>query len=108
MWWFRCQQHPTRARLGRVATLDQPRSVYKSNVQCSFLSRNDGQMTLKVKVNDFHFQYQPRVSPDAWLEHIWWFQFETMTSYRVDKVKFTDGRTDAGNDNTPSAWKVMG
>ena len=33
-------------------------------------------------------------------------------SYRADKVKFTDGRTDrrtdAGNDNTPSAWKAKG
>ena len=42
----------TRARLGRVAPLGRPRSVYKSNVECSFLSRNDGQTTLKVKVND--------------------------------------------------------
>ena len=23
-------------------------------------------ITLKVKVNDLHFQYQPRVSQDAW------------------------------------------
>ena len=29
-------------------------------------------------------------------------------SYPADKVKFTDGRTDAGNDNTPSAWKALG
>ena len=35
-----------------------------------------------------------------------------LTSYRVDKVNFTDRRTDgwthAGNDNTPSAWKAKG
>ena len=73
-------------------------------------------MTLKVKVNDLHFQYQPRVSRDACLEQIWWFQLKAVTSYRADKVKFTDGRTDrqtdgrtgrqtdAGNDNAPSAW----
>ena len=30
-------------------------------------------MTLKVKVNDLHFQYQPRVSQDACLVQIWWF-----------------------------------
>ena len=29
-------------------------------------------------------------------------------SYRVDKVKFTDIQTDAGNDNTRSAWKAKG
>ena len=69
-------------------------------------------MTLKVKVNDLHFQYQPRVSHDARLVQIWWFQLKFVTSYRADKVKFTDGRTDrrtdAGNDNTPSAWKAKG
>ena len=65
-------------------------------------------ITLKVKVNDLYFLYQPRVSQDACLEQIWWFQLKCVTSYRVDKVKFTDGRTDAGNDNTPSAWKAKG
>ena len=34
--------------------LGRPRSVYKNNVECRFLSQN-GQMTLKVKVNDLHF-----------------------------------------------------
>ena len=29
--------------------------------------------TLKVKVNDSYFQYQPRVSRDACLEQILWF-----------------------------------
>ena len=75
-------------------------------------------MIVKLKVNDPHFQYQPRVSQDACLEQIWWFQLKPVTSYRTDKVKFTDGRTDsrtdgqterradAGNDNTPSAGKA--
>ena len=75
-------------------------------------------MTLKVKVNDHHFQYQPRVSQDACLEQIWWFQLKPTTSYREDRVKFTDrgtdGRTDgqtdrwpdAGNDDIPSTWKA--
>ena len=31
-------------------------------------------MTLKVKVNDIHFQYQLRVSHDACLVQIWWLQ----------------------------------
>ena len=66
-------------------------------------------MTLKVKVNEPYFQYQPRVSHDACLEQIWWFQLKSVTSYRADKVKFTDGRTDGrtdADDNTPSAWKA--
>ena len=37
----------TRACLGRVAP--RPRSVYKSNIECSFLSRNDGQMTWRSR-----------------------------------------------------------
>ena len=31
---------------------------------------------------------------DACLEQIWWFWLESVTSYRADKVKFTDRRTD--------------
>ena len=73
-------------------------------------------MTVKVNVNDLHFQYQPSVTQDACLVQIWWFQLKSVTSYRADKVKFTDrqadGRTDrrtyAGNDNTPSVWKAKG
>ena len=69
-------------------------------------------MTSNVKVNDPYFQDQPRVSHDAFLVQIWWFQLKSVTSYRADKVKFTDGhtngRTDAGNDNTPLAWKAKG
>ena len=30
-------------------------------------------MTLQVKGNKLHFQYQPRVSQDACLVEIWWF-----------------------------------
>ena len=51
-------------------------------------------MTWKVKVNDPYFQYQLRVSHDACLVQIWWFQLKSVMSYRADKVKFTDGRTD--------------
>ena len=47
-------------------------AVYKNNIECSFLSRNDGQ-ALKVKVNDLYFQYQLRESQDAYLVQIWWF-----------------------------------
>ena len=62
--------YKTRARLGRVAPLGQPRSVYKRDVECRFVSRN-GQMTLKVKVNASHFQYQLRESQDSYLVQIW-------------------------------------
>ena len=54
----------TRSRLGGVIPLGRPRSVHKSDVECRFLSRN-GQMTVKVKVNDPHFQYQLREFQDA-------------------------------------------
>ena len=30
-------------------------------------------MTLKVKINDLHFQYQLRISQNACLVQIWWF-----------------------------------
>ena len=55
----------TRARLGRVAPLGQPRSVYKSDVECRFVSWN-GQMTMKVTVNASHFQYQLRETQDTY------------------------------------------
>ena len=48
-------------------------------------------MTLQVKVNDLHLQYQSRVSQEACLVQIWWFQLESVMSYRADEVKFTDG-----------------
>ena len=43
--------------------------------------------------------------------HVWYklgdssLKFKSVTSYRADKVY---GRTDAGNDNIPSAWKAKG
>ena len=49
-----------------VVPLGRPRSVYKSNVESRIVSWN-GQMTLKVKVNASHFQYQLRESQDAYL-----------------------------------------
>ena len=116
------------------------------------------QMTLKVKVNDFHFQYQPKVShgcmfganlvilaqicDELWREQA---EFARILSQNCqnnlegqgqwpvfsipaesipgrmfganlvipsqpcdDKVKFMDGRTDADNNNAPSAWKAKG
>ena len=66
-------------------------------------------ITFNVKVNDLHFQYQLRVPHGACLVQIWRFQLKSVTSYRADKAKFTDRRTDAGNDNTPSVkgWKTL-
>ena len=55
-------------------------------------------MTLKVKVNDLNFHYQLRVSYDASL--LIPAQICDELSCRQGKVY---GRTDAGNDNTPSA-----
>ena len=42
-------------------------------------------MTSKVKVNYIYFQYQLRVSQDAYMVQIWWFQLKYMTSYGADK-----------------------
>ena len=50
------------------------------------LSQN-GQNDLEVKVNDPYFQYQLRVSHDACLVQIWWFQL------KFGYVKFTDRQT---------------
>ena len=51
-------------------------------------------MILKVNVNDPYFRYQPRVSHDACLVQIWWFQLKFVVWYHADKVKFTDRRMD--------------
>ena len=75
------------------------------------LSRN-GQNDLEGQCQWPNFQYQLRVSQDAYLVQICWFKLKSVTSYCVDKVRFvdgqTDGQTDAGNDNTPSTWKAKG
>ena len=70
-------------------------------------------MTLKVKVNDLHFQYQLRVFYDACLVKITWFQLQSVMSFLADMAKFkkrtdrqTEGQTDAGKDNTPLACGV--
>ena len=47
-------------------------------------------MSLKVKVNDLHFQYQLEVSQDACLVQIWWFSLKSMRSYRADKPNFLE------------------
>ena len=47
-------------------------------------------MTLKVKVNDPHFQYQPKVTQDACLEQVWWFQSNSVMSYCADKQNFLE------------------
>ena len=55
-------------------------------------------MNLKVTVNDLHFQYQPQVSHDACFVQIWWFKLKSVTSYRANKEKFSDGRTTRQTD----------
>ena len=57
-------------------------------------------MTMKIKVNNPYFQYKVRLSSDACLVQIWWFQLKSVTSYRADKVKFMDGRTDGQTQAT--------
>ena len=38
-------------------------------------------MTLKFKVNDLYFQQQPKVSQDACLVQIWWFQLKSLSNW---------------------------
>ena len=39
--------------------------LLRRQVECPRILRQMAKMTLKIKVNDLHFQYQPRVSQDA-------------------------------------------
>ena len=64
--------YATRVCWGRVTPLGRYRSVYKTDVECRFLSQNV-QMTLKVKVNDPHFQHRRRESQDVYLVQMWSF-----------------------------------
>ena len=63
-------------------------------------------ITLKVNVNDTYIQYQPRVSHDACLVQIWWFQLKSVTGYRADNVKFTDRETDGRTDGQTQATTI--
>ena len=45
-------------------------------------------------------------NPDACLGQIWWFQLKPVTSYRADKVKFTDGRMDGQTDGQTQATTI--
>ena len=65
-------------------------------------------VTLKVKVNDCHFQYQVKVSHDACLVQIWCCQLKFMKSYCADKVKSTDGRTDRQTQATTIPFGLKG
>ena len=40
------------------------------------------------------------------LVQICWFQLKSVTSYRADKVKFTDGRTDGRTDGETQATSI--
>ena len=61
------------------------------------LSQN-GQNDLEGQGHLPPFQYQMRVSQDACLVQIWWFQLKFMTSYYADKIKFMDRQTDGWTD----------
>ena len=82
----------TRARLGRVTPLDRPRSIYKSEVEGCFSEFwvNIAKFTLKVNVNDPHFQYLLRESQDEYLVQIWWFLLKSVASYCADKPNFLE------------------
>ena len=53
------------------------------------LSRN-GQMTLKIKVYDPHFQYLPKEFLDTYLVQILAFWLRSITSYCADKPNFPE------------------
>ena len=64
-------------------------------------------MTLAVKFNDLHFKCQPRVSQDACLVIPAQICDELLCG-QGKVYRRTDEWTDAGNENTPSAWKAKG
>ena len=78
-----------KSTFGMCNTFGRSRSVYKSDVEYRFLSPN-GQMTLKVKVNGLHFQYQLGEFQDAYLVQIPWFYLKSITSYCMDKPNFLE------------------
>ena len=47
-------------------------------------------MTLKVKINAYHFQYQLCESKDAYLVQIWWFQLKSIKRYHTDQLYFLE------------------
>ena len=57
-------------------------------------------LDLKVKVTDLHIHYQLRVSHDACLVQIMWFQLKSVITYRADKVEFTHRQTDGQTQAT--------
>ena len=61
-----------KSTLGRAIPFDRPISIQERRCMLflGILTWN-GQMTLKVKVNDSHIQYQSRESKDAHLVQIW-------------------------------------
>ena len=61
-------------------------------------------MTLKVKVTDPYFQYQLRVSQDACLMQIWWFQTKSVMSYHQDKSKFLESWVKMAKIKTICQW----
>ena len=67
-------------------------SMHKRAVECRFLEfcvdMAKWPLILKVKINDPHFQYQPRESLDAYLVQSGSFYF--FTSYCVDKPRFLE------------------
>ena len=68
-------------------------------------------MTLKLRIYDLHFQYQLWVSILSILSANFVIPAQICDELSCEQSKVygrTGGRTDAGNDNTPSAWNVMG
>ena len=56
-------------------------------------------MTMKVKVNDLHFQYRPSASQDTYLVQIWWFWPPNLwrviaRKTKIDRFLRQNGQTD--------------
>ena len=68
-------------------------------------------MTLKLKVNHPHFQYELRVSYDACLVIPAEICDKSICRQGKDYGQMdrrTEGRTDTGNDSSPLTWKAEG
>ena len=89
-----------------ILSLGWPRSVYKGNVKYCFLSGNDGQMTLKVKVNNLISVSGERIPRCIFGANLVIPAeiCEELSCGQGKVYRQTDGWADGGNNNTPLAW----
>ena len=89
--WFNQVISPWANPYGANGPMTWDRQVHET---LNGLNPSSGFRDMRSAKSGHNFQYQLRVSQDVSLVQIWWFQLKSVTSYRADKVKFTDRQTD--------------